>query len=93
MSRRTAVLAGSIQRSKTLFLELNLERGWDYAWGIKSADDHCRGCQVDTLIVDQSALPMPSRIWASVRQTLKARGGTAYVLSQVTENDVRDDRW
>lgn len=90
MSRRFAVLAGSIQRAKTLFLEMGMEQGWDQAWGVKSADDHCRGWQIDTLFIDESALPMPKSTWESVARTLKSRGGTAYVLSQLRPDQVKD---
>lgn len=91
MSRRFGVVAGSPQRAKTLFREMSLEQSYDVCWSVGVIEDLYRPAMLDTLFIDESAIPMDRATMDRLQCALKP-GGAAYVLQQLRSDHV-GGRW
>ena len=87
MGARFGVLAGTLERAKAVHRQLGWERNFDKTFSISKWGYGHRGCQVDVLLIDETALPMSRQTWAEFRPVI-APGGVAYTLRQVGAGDV-----
>lgn len=83
------VLAGTRERAKAIFRQLGWEQGHDRAFALSKWGDEGRGVQLDVLLIDETALPLEPGVWENYAPCLKARNGTAYVLSPIKPEHIK----